>query len=148
MPVALIGLPLVVQALDNPESLDGMGKGNPRAARSLQFVPLDAQPDRLTVTGRAVVIRPSTHFCESLSRFPFPLGLFPLLPFPFPLLDCLTLGNHARQIVGQGQARRKPKNSANRFASSTKPPQFGQSIRACVAALWHTCRQGPCNRAR
>ena len=29
MPVALIGLPLIVQALENPESLDGMCKGNP-----------------------------------------------------------------------------------------------------------------------
>ena len=64
MPVALIGLPLIVQALENPESLDGMCKGNPRAARSLQFVPRDTQPDRLTVTGRAVVKRPSTHFCK------------------------------------------------------------------------------------
>ena len=46
VPVALIGLPLIVQALENPESLDGMCKGNPRAERGLQFVALDPQPDR------------------------------------------------------------------------------------------------------
>ena len=95
MPVALIGLPLIVQALENPESLDGMCKGNPRAARSLQFIPRDTQPDRLTVTGRAVVKRAVNPLLQALLRFPFPLALFPLLPFPVPLLDCLTLGNHA-----------------------------------------------------
>ena len=46
VPIALIGLPLIVQALDNPESLDGMCKGNPRAECGLQFVALNPQPDR------------------------------------------------------------------------------------------------------
>ena len=105
VPVALIGLPLIVQALENPESLDGMCKGNPRAARSLQFVPRDTQPDRLTVTGRAVVKRAVNPLLQALLRFPFPLALFPLLPFPVPLLDCLTFGNHPGQVIGQGQAR-------------------------------------------
>ena len=110
MPVALIGLPLIVQALENPESLDGMCKGNPRAERGLQFVALDPQPDR--AVGRAVIRFPVNPLLHALQRFPRLLCLFPLLARLLAFVDCLTFGNHARQIVGQGQARRKAKNSA------------------------------------
>ena len=66
MPVALIRLPLIVQALDNPECLDGMRKGNPRAAGSLQFVPLDAKSNRFPVPVREVVDFPVNPLLQAL----------------------------------------------------------------------------------
>jgi hypothetical protein len=121
--VALIGLPLIVQALENLESLDGMCKGNPRAARSLQFIPLDPKSNRLTVPVRAIVDCPVNPLLQSLLRFPFPFALFPLLPFPFPLVDCRALGNHGRQVIGQGQARPQTEEGSIPVCLLDKPAQ-------------------------
>ena len=93
--VALIGLPLFAQPFDNPECLDGVGKGNPRPAAGLQFIALDPQPNRVAI-GRAIVRFPVGPLPDSLLLFPRPLRLCALFSGLFPLLDCLALCHHAR----------------------------------------------------